>query len=99
MKNKKYIIKNKTVSSRSAVLFFIFIIIFSTIIAKLAYGRCGQRQNLCKSRKWCVEYRSAQTLARRDSQGRADNRNRLIATPSNNGAAPMSYKFYNFTEP
>ena len=37
MKNKKYIIKNKTVSSRSAVLFFIFIIIFSTIIAKLAY--------------------------------------------------------------
>ena len=49
-------------------------------------GRCGQRQNLCKSRKWCAEYRSAQTLARRDSQGRADNRNRLIATPSNNGA-------------
>ena len=37
MKNKKYIIKNKTVSSRSAVLFFIFIIIFSTIIFKLAY--------------------------------------------------------------
>ena len=37
MNKKKYSIKNKTVSSRSAVLFFIFIIIFSTIIAKLAY--------------------------------------------------------------
>ena len=37
MKNKKYSIKNKTVSSRSAVLFFIFIILFSTIIVKLAY--------------------------------------------------------------
>ncbi|EGV08954.1 penicillin-binding protein, transpeptidase domain protein [Parvimonas sp. oral taxon 393 str. F0440] len=37
MKNKKYSIKNKTVSSRSAVLFFVFIIIFSTIIFKLAY--------------------------------------------------------------
>ena len=37
MKNKKYTIKNKTVSSRSAVLFFIFIILFSVIVAKLAY--------------------------------------------------------------
>ena len=37
MKNKKYSIKNKTVSSRSAVLFFVFIILFSIIITKLAY--------------------------------------------------------------
>ena len=37
MKNRKYSIKNKTVSSRSAVLFFVFIILFSIIITKLAY--------------------------------------------------------------
>lgn len=37
MNKKKYSIKNKTVSSRSAVLFFIFIILFSVIIVKLAY--------------------------------------------------------------
>lgn len=37
MKNKQYIIRNKTVSSRSAVLFFVFIILFASIGFKLAY--------------------------------------------------------------
>lgn len=37
MNKKRYIIRNKTVSSRSAVLFFIFTIIFLIIITKLAY--------------------------------------------------------------
>lgn len=37
MNKKRYIIRNKTVSSRSAVLFFIFTLIFIVIVVKLAY--------------------------------------------------------------
>ncbi|MCI5997976.1 MAG: penicillin-binding transpeptidase domain-containing protein [Peptoniphilaceae bacterium] len=37
MRKKQNIIKDKTVSSRSAVLFFVFILIFGIIIFKLAY--------------------------------------------------------------
>lgn len=37
MNKKRYMIRNKTVSARSAVLFFIFTLIFLVVIIKLAY--------------------------------------------------------------
>lgn len=56
MKKKQYIINDKTVSSRSAVLFLIFTIIFIVIVGKLAYLQLSNNKYSVEEYKDSISY-------------------------------------------